>query len=301
MAVAVTITTLERLGFAPDDRVAVVHVDDIGMCHAANAGAFQALANGPATCGSVMVPCPGFSEAAEMARARPEVDLGVHLTLTAEYETYRWGPLLGSEVPSLLADDGGLMRTMAEVGAADAAEVERELRAQIDLALESGIDVTHLDSHMGTTFLPHLFPLYARLGIAYRLPIFVPRPDPALIEQHGLQDALTPMLEVSDRYEAAGGVIFDHADVSSLDFEEGGGQAWNLKRIEGLRPGLNWLVCHAAEGGEELSSITPKDAHHREFELGFYGGEAGREALVAAGVKTIGMRPLRDLMRASAP
>lgn len=288
-----------QLGFASDDRVAVVHVDDVGMSHAANEGAFEALREGPATCGSVMVPCPWFADAASRARETPEVDLGVHLTLTSEYETYRWGPVLGAAVPTLSLPDGTLPRTMPEAAKGRLDEVEQELRAQIDRALDAGIDVTHLDTHMGTTFLPGIFPIYAQLALDYQVPIFVPRPDPKLIESQGLQDAVASMLEVSGRYEAAGGPVFDHADPFSLDFAEGEGLAWNHKRIAGLKPGLNWLLCHAARDGEELRAITPDSAHHRDFERTFYGGAPGREALEAEGIHTIGMRALRDLMRAS--
>jgi len=287
----------ERLGFAADERVAVVHVDDVGMCHAANVGAFEALANGPATCGSVMVPCPWFAEAAALCRANPDVDMGVHLTLNAEYVHYRWGPVLGGAVPSLSLDDGTLPRAMPEAARGAADEVERELRAQIDRALDAGIDVTHLDTHMGTTFLPAFFPIYVKLALDYRLPIFLPRPDPQLIESRGLQEAVAPMLEHSNQYEAAGGPVFDHADPFSLDFTPGEGLAWNQNRIAGLKSGINWLLCHAAQAGDELESITPDSAHHRDFERTFYGGAAGHEALEAAGVKTIGMRPLRGLMR----
>ncbi|GAG26278.1 unnamed protein product, partial [marine sediment metagenome] len=96
-----TATLAERLGFEATDRVAIVHCDDIGMCQAANEGAFEALANGPATCGSVMVPCPWFGDAPERARAKPELDLGVHLTLNAEWPQYRWAPVAGaSALPS---------------------------------------------------------------------------------------------------------------------------------------------------------------------------------------------------------
>ena len=97
------------LGHDPSDRLVVVHVDDIGMSAAANRGALRALA-GAATCGSVMVPCPGFDEIAEVARQRKDLDLGVHLTLNAEYESYRWGPVHDG-AKSLVSGDGGMWRS----------------------------------------------------------------------------------------------------------------------------------------------------------------------------------------------
>ena len=189
-----TSTIIERLGFAPTDRVAVVHVDDIGMCHSANVGAFEALENGPATCGSMMVPCPWFLEAAGRARANPRFDLGVHLTLNAEWSEYRWGPVAGrSRVPSLCDKGGYLPRSVIEVlKSARPEEVEIELRAQIDLALAAGVDVTHLDSHMGTVFFPQFFDLLTRLAADYRLPLFAPSARTDILARHGLEKSRTP-------------------------------------------------------------------------------------------------------------
>src|SRR5262245_17204500 len=125
------VSVLERLGYDADERVVVVHVDDLGMSHAANAGGLRALAQ-TATCGSVMVPCPAFEEIAEVARARPELDLGVHLTLNCEYEGYRWGPVC-PDARSLVSRDGGMWLTTREtVEHATPEDVERELRAQLD-------------------------------------------------------------------------------------------------------------------------------------------------------------------------
>jgi len=272
--------TLERLGFSAGATVAVVHTDDIGMSHAANIGAFAALDTGPATCGSVMVPCPWFSEAAEMARARPDVDLGVHLTLNAEFDGYRWGPVAGrTAVPSLVDGAGHLHRSSREtVKSGTVDDVRTELRAQIDAALGAGIDVTHLDSHMGTVFHPKFFDVYLELGREYRLPLFLPRAEEL-------------------RPEPEGFIVFDGYDADSLGFEPGRGEIHNARRINELGAGLNYLICHPAQGGDELSAITDS-AHQRDFERQFYGGEAGMAALAGAGVETIGMRPLRDLMRA---
>ncbi len=294
-----SLTLAERLGFDATDRIAVVHADDIGMCHAANLGAFQVLRAGPATCGSIMVPCPWFQEAVELAKAGPDFDLGVHLTLNAEWPHYRWGPVAGrSAVPSLLDDQGFLPRTSLEiVKRAKPEEVEVELRAQVEMALEAGIDVTHLDSHMGTVFFPPFLEIYKKLAAEFRVPVFAVRPDPEALAARGLQGATEILNWLVGSLESEGFPILDGFDTASLDFAEGKGLKHNRKRIQGLGKGINYLICHPARGGEELSSITPDSAHQRDFERGFYGGEEGARVFEAAGVKRIGMRPLRDLLR----
>ena len=293
-------TLAERLGFAANDRVAVVHVDDLGMCHAANEGGFEALASGPATCGSIMVPCPWFREAAESARENPRFDLGVHLTLNAEWPHYRWGPVAGRrEVPSLVDDQGYLPRTTLEVvQRARPAEVEVELRAQLEMALAAGVDVTHLDSHMGTVLFPPFLPIYAKLAVEFRLPVFAFHPDDAVLEARGLKGYGPFLRSAIEQLEAAGIPAFDDFDSDSLEFALGEGLAHNRRRLAGLGRGVSYLICHAAAGGEELSSVTPDSAHQRDFERSFYGGEVGRKELEAAGIQTVGMRALRELVRA---
>ncbi len=290
---------VERLGFEAGTRVAVIHCDDIGMCHAANEGAFEALANGPATCGSVMVPCPWFQEAAEHARAHPELDLGVHLTLNAEWPHYRWPPVAGAtRVPSLVDDQGALPRTAAEVvQRARPEEVEIELRAQIDRALEAGIDVSHLDSHMGTVFFPPLGDVYARLAADYRLPVFVLRPTAQALEGSGLEAFREVLGKLADRLESLGIPLFDGFDASSLVFEQGRGREHNVARLRALGPGVNYLICHPARQGDELTAIAA-DAHCRDFERSFYGGDEARRVLEREGIQTLGMRALRELVRA---
>ena len=294
-------TLAERLGFAADDRVAVVHVDDLGMCHAANEGGFEALRNSPATCGSVMVPCPWFQEAAQIARENPAFDLGVHLTLNAEWPHYRWGPVAGRrEVPSLVDDQGYLPRTTLEVvQRAKAEEVEIELRAQIEMALAAGIDVTHLDSHMGTVLFPPFLPIYAKLAVEYRLPVFAFHPDDAVLEARGLRGYGPFLRSLIERLEGEGIPAFDDFCADSLDFPVGEGLAHNRRRLASLGRGVSYLICHAAAAGEELRHVTPDSAHQRDFERSFYGGEAGRKELEAAGIRTLGMRALRGLVRGS--
>ena len=297
-------TLAERLGFSATDRIAVVHADDIGMCHAANTGAFEALENGPATCGSVMVPCPWFREAADRARGNRALDLGIHLTLNSEWPHYRWGPVAGtSAVPSLLDDQGFLPRTTLEtVQRAKPEEVETELRAQIERALGAGIDVTHLDSHMGTVFFPQFLEVYVRLALDYRLPVFAVQPDPAALEANGIPAvALGTFRTLVGALEAGGVPVLDGFDANSLRFPAGDGATHNAGRLDALRPGVSYLICHPAMDGEELRSVTPDSAHQRDFERGFYGSGAGRAALAERGIRSVGMRALRTLMRGDVP
>lgn len=290
----------ERLGFAPDERVAVVHVDDIGMCHGANEGGFEALANGPATCGSVMVPCPWFPDAAARARANPEADLGVHLTLNSEWDRYRWGPVAPRErVPSLLDAEGYLPKTLAEVLAkARPDEVEIELRAQIERALAFGIDVTHLDSHMGTALMPPFVGVYVKLAREFRLPVFVVRPSAEALAAGGLSAAFVKIFgPITDALEAEGWPILDGFCADSLGFAPGSGIEHSRRRLDALGRGVSYLICHAAKGSEELHAATRGDAHAREFERTFYGGEAGARELAARGIRTVGMRAIRELVR----
>jgi hypothetical protein len=288
---------IEALGFREGARVVVVHVDDVGMAPAANEGFLRAL-EGAATCGSVMAPCPSFPAIAEVARERPTLDLGVHLTLNCEYPGYRWAPLR-DDVPGLCAPDGGMWQTTAETLAhATPEEVDRELRAQIDRALDAGIDVTHLDSHMGTVFDLGLVAVYIQLGIDYRLPLFLPRVKREMLLAAGLPDAVEAYLGLLAKAEAAGFPLFDAFDSQSLHFEPGHGLSHNRARVAGLGPGLAYLITHCAVGDEALAAITP-DWRQRGEECELYAGCAMSRVLAEAGCATIGMRPIRDWYRAA--
>ncbi|HKG46216.1 MAG TPA: polysaccharide deacetylase family protein, partial [Pyrinomonadaceae bacterium] len=142
----------ERLGYARDAKLLIVHADDLGMAHSVNAATIKALETGLVNSGSIMVPCPWLSEVAAFARANPQADLGLHLTLTSEWTSFRWGPVSSRDrVSSLLDKEGYFYLTESEAAAhADPNQVEMEITAQIERARALGIRPTHLDSHMGT-------------------------------------------------------------------------------------------------------------------------------------------------------
>src|SRR5207247_2558199 len=153
-------------------------LDDAGMAHSVNRATLEALEKGWITSSSILVPCPWFAEVARWARAHPDADLGIHLALNSEWTGLRWGPVTGAgAAPSLLDADGYLpLAEPTVVQQAKPADVERELRAQIDRAKAAGVRLTHLDSHMGTLFgSSGLFEVYRRLGAAYGLPLLMER------------------------------------------------------------------------------------------------------------------------------
>ncbi len=287
---------LAELGYRPDDRVGVVPVDDLGMSRAANVGGVRAL-GGSATCGSIMVPCPGFAEMARIARERPELDLGVHLTLNCEYDGHRWGPVR-SDVPSLVAPDGGMWRTVREtVEHAIPEEVDRELRAQIHRALESGVDVTHIDAHMGTVFDLKFVDVYFRLAHEFKLPAFIPRLRKREARVLNLGGRLADYERRIGAAKAAGFPVFDHFEADSLSFTPGTGLAHNSARIDRLGPGLAYLITHCAEGGPELEAIT-RDWRQRDEEHRIYSDGSMAKELERRGIRTSGMRPLRERLSA---
>lgn len=172
-----TRTIQERLGYPATAKLLILHADDVGMSHSVNRASLEALDKGWITSASILVPAPWFAEVATWARAHPDADLGIHLALNSEWTTLRWGPISGrSEVPTLLASDGYLPLLTDGVGRTNPREVERELRAQIDLARRSGVNITHLDSHMGALFVAEgPFNVYLGLGQSYGLPVLLER------------------------------------------------------------------------------------------------------------------------------
>jgi predicted glycoside hydrolase/deacetylase ChbG (UPF0249 family) len=274
-------TLAERLGYAADDRLVIVNADGLGLCHAANEGAYQSLRAGLATTASLMVPCPWARAAASLHLGE---DVGVHLTLNCEYDLYRWGPV--TQAPSLLDGDGGLPRTVTDVwDHADLEEVRRECRAQIERAILWGFDVSHLQSHLDTLALrPEFFDLYLELAVDYRLPLRL----------RGAE-AETSVGFPFRRLAAEEGVLFpDH-------FVTVGGTS-SRRAIERalweLPPGVTELHAHPAADTPELRALAP-DWSDRVDDLHLLVHDAAVQAMVTrSGAKLVGYRALRDAMRA---
>jgi predicted glycoside hydrolase/deacetylase ChbG (UPF0249 family) len=274
-------TAAERLGHPPDAKLLIVNCDDLGSSHAANLGIYDALRHGTATSATLMVPCPWAREAA--ARYRGE-DVGVHLTLNAEYDLYRWGPI--THAPSLLDGDGGFPRTIEDVwDHADLDEVRRELRAQIERAIYWGFDVSHLDSHMGALQLrPEFFDIYLDLAVDFRLPIRL----------SGASTERAIGFPFRRLAEEAGVLFPDHfVRVPSI-----GSRPSIEKALADLRPGLTEVYLHPARDTSELRAFAP-DWPERVDDHDLVSSDHSLPALIErAGGTLVGYRLLRDLLRA---
>lgn len=295
-----TASTLELLGYAPDDRVLIIHADDVGFSHASNVAAFEGMLRGSLTCGSTLVPAPWFMETAALQKRHPEADLGIHMTLTAEYETYRWPALTGRGAGTPLhAPDGGLWRDVAHVIAHVSADEGRaELRAQVEHALAMGIDVTHLDTHMGAVMHPKFLPPYVDLAIEFKLPIFFIRPSERRLSALG--EGAAAYAEQTAKLESRGWPLLDNIIVQTLSEIAPDDKDRRFREFfAGLRPGLTHFLCHPAKGGDELDAMTPIDSAHRAKEYELMRLPALRTYAESLGIKLTGYREIRDRLRAS--
>ena len=241
---AQTRSVAERLGHPRGTKMLILHADDLGVAHSENAASFDALDKGIVNSASIMIPTPWVTEVAEYAKKHPDADLGLHLTLTSEWETYRWGSTAPrDQVPSLNDPDGTLPRGTRTVATrAKLDDVERELRAQIDRAYAIGIKPTHVDSHMGALFTtPELMATYVKVARSYKLPflgfIAPPRPGPQAVV-------------------TAQDIIPDTVLIADERVPTEGWKQFYLDAIKNLKPGLTELIVHLGHDDAELRAVT---------------------------------------------
>jgi predicted glycoside hydrolase/deacetylase ChbG (UPF0249 family) len=292
---------LKKLGFADDDRVAIIHTDDIGMCQAGIAAFADLFSFGLISSGAVMAPCPWFPSVAAFCREHPQVDMGVHLTLNCEYDSYRWGPISTCDPASGLIDQDGYLylrpEDTQEYG--DAAAAQLELQAQVDRALAAGIDVTHVDTHMGTVAHSKFVAGYVQLALERRLPLMVPRLGEAGWRALGLDGEMAVFAaQFAQQLEEQGVPLLDAMTMLPLD-QPADRVALAKRAFDALPPGITHLVIHPAQDTPELRAITPEDWPSRVADYEAFTSPELRDYVRNSGVQVIGYRALRDLIRAT--
>jgi len=283
----------ERLGYPSDSKLLIVHADDLGMARSVNAASTRAFETGLVNSGSIMVPCPWFAEIADYARSHPQMDLGLHLTLTSEWKFYRWGPVMSKDQVLSLIDKQGYLYPLAENVAAhpNLREVEAELRAQIERARTFGIEPTHLDSHMGTLYANRsMLETFIKVARDYRLPImfaknFIP-------EAERQQSPVKPEEMLIDRMFTA------EPSVTAAGWED-----FYIGLIRNLQPGVTEFIIHLAYDDEEMRAATIDHpdwgAAWRQRDFNFFTSDKFRRLLEENKIKLVTYRELGALAKAA--
>jgi len=290
--VARTQTLAERLGYPVGSKLIIVHADDLGETHAVDAAAIKALESGSVNSASLMVPCPWFPEMADYAKSHPDLDLGLHLTLTSERVYYRWPPVAPSDrVASLVDANGYFHHDWDAHQQIDAGEVETELRAQVERALRMGVRPTHLDSHQYRLIMNgrDLFDAMLRVAHHYQLPVFVTADW--FVAHPYLQSSL-----------GSGDIVLDHTVTIGPDVAAQKWADFYREALKNLKPGVTEFVIHPGYDDEEERAATREratwGAAWRQRDYDFFTSQQFRDMLVRENIKPITWRELTELWKA---
>jgi len=287
----------ERLGYCPDSRLLIINADDFGMCGSTNGAIVELLRAGAITSASLMTACPWMIGAAAIAREHPEYDVGAHLTLTSEWDQYKWGPVSSIGSGGFVDKFGHFPKDGSRIGLADPLDIRRECVAQIEAALSLGVDLTHLDNHMvvlqgamgaSRDYTDLLIDLAAR----YRLPLRLPRhPLPPIPHDE-------KWIRLADE---SGVVLPDYIEALPFILQEGEGYEtvkWNVSEVlRGLKPGVTELIFHPSAESDELKGIT-NTWPVRQMEYEVFLDPYIQSLLEELNIVKISWRDLRDLQRA---
>ncbi len=296
---AANMTVAQQLGYPADAKLLIVHSDDAGMSHSATLGTIKGMTEGMVNSASIMMPCPWSSEAAEYYRNHPDMDFGLHMTLTAEWKHFRWRSVMPyDKVPGLHDEDGFMWRDVSDVARhAPAKEVEDELRAQVKRALHYGIKPTHLDTHMGTVFArPDFFQAYRKVANEFGLPYLLPRISPKL------QDRLSPAMRlvantINKNLWKSGEITLDHLIQISGSHDDESQRKFYLDALRNLKPGITQIIIHCGLDNAELRGIT-NSAHRRWIDTEVFCSPEVKQLIKSEGIQMITWREIGERQKA---
>lgn len=281
----------ELLGYPRNSKLLIIHADDMGLSHSVNTASIEAFDNKGITSGSIMVPCPWAPELIKYAKDHPGLDVGIHLTLTAEWDLYKWGGLTSSDlIPSLLDRNNYFFASVEELGKnVRIAEAEKELRAQIEKVISSGIQPTHIDTHMASVLAsPELVQLYLKLSDVYHLPVLFPRAYLSWFPAE-MAKAMESKIFLLDNL-----FMLEPKDVTTNWFEA------YKKGIESLKPGLNQMIVHVAIDNDEMKAISNGHPDYgsawRQHDLDLVMSKEFKELLKNNNIILVGWKQIKDLM-----
>ncbi|MCD6579625.1 polysaccharide deacetylase family protein [bacterium] len=273
----------ERLGYPGNSKLLIIHADDFGMSSSGNKAGIMAMGKGMINSGSIMVPSPKFSEISNYARLNPETDFGVHLTLTCEWDAYKWGPISDpADVPRLVDSEGHFFSNKKDLlKNCTVAEIEKEFRAQINKAIEEGIDITHIDTHMFTAFSnKEIIRIYLALGKEYQLPVL-------------LHYGIATIKNIRDKE-----VIVNELFIAQTDDYLNDLKKYYRNVLNSLKPGLNCILIHPAYDNKEMRGITLNildyGAAWRQTDFDFFTSDECAQLIENNDIHLITWREIRD-------
>ncbi len=284
----------ERLGFGKDEKLLIIHADDIGLAHSENIATIKSMTDGLVNSTSIMMPCAWSTEVGELLESHPDLDVGVHITLTNEWFNYKWGPK-ASEVPGLVGENGYMHAGCAEVAAnASPDEVEKEMRAQIEAAMQLGIKPTHLDSHMGCVFYgrPEFIARFIKLGLEYQIPTM-------LNDQiSDLMDANPEVFKEINKEQLV--FVDDIASIRPNEYDALGMETYYSNYLSTLEAGLNVMLIHVAYDDEEMKAVTVRhDYWHspwRQGDFDFFTSDKASVLIAQNNIRLITWREIGELL-----
>ena len=235
----------EKLGHSANDKLLIIHADDLGLARSVNKATFDALEKGGVNSASIMANCKHLNEVKKYAEKKPGIDFGVHLTVTNEWKNYRWKSIMPINESQSLVNEVGEFHVGIKkfVLRADPGELKKELQAQINKIKKLGIKPTHIDSHEGALFFKKdHFRVYLEVGEKNKLPVFVPKG----VDAHFSKSFPKPknVIVIKNIYMARKGL------------KRGEWKAFYLNTIKGLKPGLSQLIVHLGYDDDEMKEIS---------------------------------------------
>jgi len=281
----------ERLGYKSTDKLLIVHADDLGMSHTVNRASFDAFKKGIVKSGSVMMPTPWVPEVVNWAKDN-KADLGIHITLTSEWQNLKWFPL--SSNPRTLIDPNGYLWPTLKLAVAHATpeHIEAEIEAQISRAFSLGLNPTHIDSHMGVHFAkPEYLKSVLKLAQEYHISPMLIRWSPefeATCERYGI-----PAEEIKvliEQAEKNGTILLDHLQTGVNGRTVLERKNSYIEYLKNLKPGLNQLIVHLGHLDEEMQGIminAPEGEYRRYADYSMFTDPSTAQLIDSLNIKII--------------
>ena len=303
----------EKLGYEKDARLLIIHGDDIGVSHSVNIASFDGYKNNAINSGSAMIPSPWIKEVAVFHKENPNYDIGLHLTLTAEWKNYKWdGVSSSNQITSLLNEDNEFYDNTSDVNInANPEEVRRELQAQIDFSRQIGLNPTHIDTHMGALAVnKNLWRVYIEVGHKNKLVSMVTKSRALNLfdDDFPMPDYIVPVNDIYMLYPGADRTFLEAAfgeDLASTVIVEDiyKYEDWYelySNKIKSLQPGLNVFLLHLGYDNEELKAVTIDHPEYgslwRQLDYDVFNSKKIKQLLKDEGIILVNWGEIREII-----